>query len=57
MSTLNRAIRIFLKQDSGLETVEYAVITTIIISALVVALGALVLAVGDLYGQVANAIL
>ena len=54
MSTVGGAMRSFLRQDDGLETVEYAVMTAMIASVVVIALGALMLAIGDLFGQVAD---
>ncbi len=53
MSTVSVAVRGFLKQDDGLETIEYAVMTAMIASVVVIALGALMLAIGDLFGEVA----
>ena len=54
MSSVSGGIRIFLKQDSGLETVEYAVMTAMIATVVIVALGALILAIVDIYGKVGD---
>lgn len=54
MSTLRGTMRIFLKQDSGLETVEYAVMTAMIAASIIGALGALMLTIIDLFGFVAD---
>ena len=57
MSGLIGGTRSFLEQETGLETVEYAVITTMIVAVIVVALGALMLTIGNLFGEVADALL
>ncbi len=54
MSTLSGTMRIFLKQDSGLETVEYAVMTAMIAASIIGALGALILTINDLFGGVVD---
>ncbi len=55
MSTLSGTMRTFWKQDSGLETVEYAVMTAMIAASIIGALGALILTINDLFGLVADA--
>ena len=54
MSSLSSEVQSFVKEDDGLETVEYAVMTAMIVSVVVIALGALVLAIGDLYGSIVD---
>ncbi len=45
-------IMAFLKDERGLETVEYAVMTALIVAALVTALGALATAITGRFGEV-----
>ncbi len=52
MSSRSSGVRSFVKEDDGLETVEYAVMTAMIASVIVVALVALVVTIGDVYGRI-----
>ena len=54
MSSIANVIRSFTTEDEGLETVEFAVMTAIIVSGVVVAFGALVFTITDLYGLTAG---
>lgn len=46
----------FVKDEKGLETVEYAVMTALIVAALVTAIGALTAAVSGRFGAVTGII-
>lgn len=54
MSSIGNVVRSFIVQESGLETVEFAVMTAIIVSGVVVALGVLIVTITDLYGRTAD---
>ena len=52
MPSCSTAVWLFAKEEDGLETVEYAVMTAMIASVIIVALGALMLTIGDIYGSI-----
>lgn len=52
MSQLKR----FVREEQGLETVEYAVMTALIVSAVILAIGGLVMAISGRFGSVASTI-
>ena len=54
MSSMASVVRSFIMRESGLESVEFAGMTALIVSAVVVALGALVLTITDMYGLTAE---
>ncbi len=58
MKQLSTITKRFIKEDDGLETIEYAVMTALIVAGLVAALGALSGAItgrfGDVQGTVDN---
>jgi Flp pilus assembly pilin Flp len=49
-------IKNFITDEKGLETVEYAVMTALIVGAVIVAVGALVTAISGRFTTVANTI-
>ncbi len=52
MSSLSTLVQSFAKEEDGLESVEYAVMTAMIASVVVVALTALLFAISDIYGSI-----
>ena len=52
MSTIKQFTKRFIREDDGLETIEYAVMTALIVAGLVAALGALATAVSGRFGEV-----
>lgn len=51
-----KAIKGFWKDESGLETVEYAVMTALIVAALIAAIGLLAAAISGRFGDVTGTI-
>jgi len=49
-----KALRKFAADEKGLETVEYAVMTALIVAALVTAVGAMVAAVNGRFGEITD---
>jgi Flp pilus assembly pilin Flp len=56
MAVLRRLLENFITDERGLETVEFAIMTAVIVAGLVVAVGMLAGAAGGLIGSVATAI-
>jgi Flp pilus assembly pilin Flp len=56
MRSVIRKVRKFLRNEEGLETVEYAVMTALIVAAMIVAIGALSGAITGRFGQVEGTI-
>ena len=54
--TLTRSTNSFLKDDRGVETLEYAVMTAVIAATLVAAMSAVLLAVSNRFAGVGNVI-
>ena len=54
MSSIANVVRSFAVDEGGLETVEFAVMTAIIISSVVIALGVLMVSIVGLYGRTAE---
>ena len=54
--TMTRFIKNFVSDERGLETLEYAVMTALIVAAIVTAVGALVTAVTGRFGEVETTI-
>ncbi len=52
MNKLSTFTKRFIKEDDGLETIEYAVMTALIVAGLVAALGALSVAITGRFGAV-----
>ncbi len=52
MNKLSTIAKRFIKEDDGLETIEYAVMTALIVAGLVAALGALSGAITGRFGAV-----
>ena len=52
MKHLDKRFRAFLSDESGLETVEYAVMTALIVAVIVTAIGTLAAAVSNRFGDV-----
>lgn len=50
------AIKRFVKDESGLETVEYAVMTALIVAALIAAIGLLAAAITGRFGAVTDTV-
>ena len=53
---MTKVIKRFVRDERGLETVEYAVMTALIVAALVTAIGALTLAISTRFGAVQGVI-
>ena len=53
---MTKIIKRFVSDDSGLETVEYAVMTALIVGALVLAIGVLTAAISTRFGTVTGVI-
>ncbi len=53
---MTKVIKRFISDERGLETVEYAVMTALIVTALVVAIGFLTTAVSNRFGTVQGVI-
>ena len=53
---MTKVFKMFLKDERGLETVEYAVMTALIVGALVTAIGVLTAAVSGRFGSVSGII-
>ena len=53
---MTKVFRKFVKDERGLETVEYAVMTALIVGALVTAIGILTAAVSGRFGSVSDII-
>ena len=51
MVAVKNFVKRFVKDEQGLETVEYAVMTALIVAALVVAIGALSTAIENRFGE------
>ena len=56
MVFLRKTFKRFVKDESGLETVEYAVMTALIVAALVLAIGALTGAISGRFTSVSTVI-
>jgi Flp pilus assembly pilin Flp len=56
MSGLWKSVRRFVSDDRGLETVEYAVMTALIVAALVTAIGLLSGAISTRFTNVSNTV-
>jgi len=54
--TMTNVIKRFVRDDSGLETVEYAVMTALIVGALVIAIGLLTAAISGRFDTVRGVI-
>ena len=53
---MTKVIKRFVRDDSGLETVEYAVMTALIVGALVIAIGLLTAAISGRFDTVRGVI-
>ena len=53
---MTKVIKRFISDERGLETVEYAVMTALIVLALVAAVGVLTAAISDRFGTVSGVI-
>ena len=51
MDAVKNLVKRFVKDEQGLETVEYAVMTALIVAAMVIAITALSSAVTDRFGE------
>lgn len=51
---MTKLLKRFVRAEQGLETVEYAVMTALIVAALIAAIGALAAAVTSHFGTVSN---
>ncbi|MCL4216161.1 MAG: hypothetical protein KJ052_04035 [Candidatus Hydrogenedentes bacterium] len=56
MTTLRNFISTFMRDDKGLETVEYAVMTALIVAALVTAIGLLSAAISGRFDAVTGVV-
>jgi len=56
MAKLRERFKRFVRDEKGLETVEYAVMTALIVAALIVAIGALTAAVSGRFDAVTGVI-
>ncbi len=53
---LRKKLGAFLREEDGLETVEYAVMTALIVAVLITAIGALAIAISNRFGEVETVI-